>query len=218
MMRESISLYQLDTLRSQIGGDMSKTRLEHTLGVEQTAALMADIYCPEIKNELCAAALLHDITKELSTKDHLEILQRYKAERIEELLASPATLHAVTATLIIPRKYPEYAIDEIIGAVRYHTTGRADMTLGEKIIYLADYIEPTRKYEGCKRLRREFFAADFDKMTREQKLLHLDSVILQSLDITLAHLVDMGGVICSDTLEAKQYIENQLGNQKNGEN
>ena len=198
---------ELEALRREVGRLLSPERLTHTLGVEQTAADMAELYCPEKKAEIRAAALLHDVTKELAISDQLEIL-RANGVAEDEYIKSPATLHSVTAALIIPEKYPQYATETVISSVRYHTTGRENMTLAEKIIYLADYIEPNRKHDVCQKLRAEFFAEDIEKMAQKERLYHLDGVILKSLCGTVEHIESRGGYVCGDTLRAKQYIEN----------
>ena len=147
------------------------------------------------------------MTKELAISEQLGILgARGVAE--DEYIKSPATLHAVTAALIIPEKYPQYATKTVVSSVRYHTTGRENMTLPEKIIYLADYLEPNRKHDVCQKLRTEFFAEDIEKMTQKERLYHLDGMILMSLCGTVEHILARGGYVCGDTLRAKQYIEN----------
>ena len=161
----SITPEMLEALRERVAKETSPDRFAHVLSVEKTASEMARIYCPESESLVSAAALLHDVTKEKSLEEQKEMLERYG---VTENLGAPATWHAITAALIIPERYPEYALAAIIDAVRYHTTGRANMSLIEKIIYLADYIEPTRRYEGCRRLREAFFGAELEKMSREE--------------------------------------------------
>lgn len=200
----------LCALRKSVREQTSQERFGHVLAVEQTAKDMARLYCPEKENLLCAAALLHDVTKELSLDEQLSIMRDRDAEPTVDMISAPATLHAVTAAMVIPERYPEFADVEIIDAVRYHTTGRENMTLSEKIIYLADYIEPTRKYEGCIRLRELFFSADFDKMSDAERIRHLDVVILKSLDGTLEHLKEKGGFISPDTKKAREYLARKI--------
>ena len=203
----SITSEMLESLREQVAKETSPDRFAHVLAVVDTAAEMARIYCPESESLVRAAALLHDVTKEKGFEWQVEALDRYGASAE---LNAPATLHAVTAALIIPERYPEFACAEIINAVRYHTTGRADMSIIEKIIYLADYIEPTRKYEGCRRLREAFFGAELEKMSRGELDAHLDRVILQSLIGTLEHLKEKGGEISPDTQSALDFLAQKL--------
>lgn len=203
----NITEKNLDKLRLSVGEKLSLFRYEHTLGVERMARRLALILAPEKLNILRAAALLHDVTKEKTFEEHMDICRRFEYELRDDEKRSPAILHAITASLIIPDEYPELADKEIISAVRWHTTGKENMSLCDKIIYLADYIEDTRTYENCIALREEFFGAEPENMTDAQKKSHLDGVILHSLDMTVKGLVNQGKEVCLDTLRAKEYIE-----------
>lgn len=203
---------RLDLLRSDIEARMSDFRLAHTLGVEKMAARLGELFCPSKIGLLRAAALLHDITKELSVEEHTEIYEKNGMCPSREELASPATLHSVTASLIIPEKYPEFADKELIGAVRYHTTGRDNMSLCEKLIYLADYIDETRTYEDCIALREEFFSAEPEKMGEEERTAHLNRVILHSFNLTILDLLEKGRVVSCDTIKARNSIIFELKN------
>ena len=132
---------ELDTLRGELAGVMSNKRYRHTVEVEKMAARLSELYCPEKTNILRAAALLHDITKEYSAEKQREICKQYGIALGKYDILSPKTFHAKTAARLIPEKYPAFAAPEVIEAVRWHTTGRADMTICEKILYLADYID-----------------------------------------------------------------------------
>jgi nicotinate-nucleotide adenylyltransferase len=200
----------LDNLRSSVKNVLSDFRRSHTEGVERMAARLARIYAPERENEMRAAALLHDVTKEKKTDEQIAICNRYKYELRKDEIGSPAILHAITASLIIPDEHPDFATDEIISAVRWHTTGRENMSLFEKIIYLADYIEETRKYEECIALRNMFFDAMPEKMTAADAEQHLDRVIWHSLDMTVKDIESKGGKVCAETIAAKEYFENNL--------
>ena len=210
MKETAITEAMLDALRGQVSSGMSEKRFRHTAEVEKMVARLCALYAPDRERELRAAALLHDITKEKRTDEQIEICTRYGYELRDDEIGSPAILHAITAALVIPHEYPELATDEIISAVRWHTTGREGMTLAEKIIYLADYIEDTRKYDECIALRNMFFDAKPDKMTTSEAEKHLDRVILRSLDMTVNDIKARGGSVCSDTLLAQRYFEEKL--------
>lgn len=207
---ESISL-----LREKISERMSGKRLAHTLAVEKMAVRIGNIYCPERTDVLAAAALLHDITKEKTTEEHIAICERYGAKYTNENVAAPKTFHAITAAASIPVEFPELNDAEIISAVRYHTTGREEMTLTEKIIYIADYIDETRTFPDCITLREMFWGSDVESMSEAERLLHLDRVVLRSLEMTVADLIECGRVINSDTLAAKEYISKKVNNGEN---
>jgi nicotinate-nucleotide adenylyltransferase len=196
----------LSSLRERVKNEMGEKRYFHTLEVEKMAARLGEIYAPEQIPMLRAAALLHDVTKERTTEEHIEICEQagllvLKAER-----KSPKMFHAKTAALIIPSRYPEFATPEIISAVRYHTTGKADMTIYEKIIYLADYIDMSRKFEDCVKLRDYFFDFDFEKSNEEEAIAHLNDTLIMSYNLTISGLLEDDKHIDTTTFEARNYL------------
>lgn len=199
-------------LREQVGTILSDYRMNHTLGVERMAARLSELYCPEKELMLRAAALLHDVTKEYSFDMQLKVFEKYGVIPTEEQLSVPPTIHALTAALIIPDQYPDFAETELIDAIRYHSTGRYGMTLSDKIIYLSDYIEDTRKYEDCIALRNEFFSAEPEKMDKKERLDHLNRVLLHSFEITIEDLTEKGKIIESGTLEAAESLQKEFEN------
>lgn len=210
MSKIIITEEMLETLRKGVSTKMSDRRLAHTLGVEEMAARIAAVYCPEKTNMLRAAALLHDITKELTLDEQRQIVSRFKFVMSQDMENAPSTQHAFTASLMIPELFPEFADEEIVGAVKYHTTGRADMSLSEKIIYLSDYIDHTRTYSDCVELREMFWAADFANMTDAEKLMHLDRVVLRSFDMTIADLKARNKTISRETAEARESLNQKI--------
>lgn len=210
MSKNKITDEMLSILRQGISTRMSERRLAHTLGVEEMAAKIAEIYCPQKVSLLRAAALLHDITKELTVEEQKEIVHKHNLEMSRDMQEAPSTQHAFTASLVIPELYPHLADEEIINAVRYHTTGRADMTLSEKIIYLSDYIDCTRTYPDCIELRDMFWDADINGMTEQERIMHLDRVLLRSFDMTIADLKARNKNISRETAEARESLKNKI--------
>ena len=197
---------ELSCLREQVRGVMSKERFAHTLGVEQTVAEMAVLYCPEKEQMLRAAALLHDCTKEYSDAETRAVLAREDIVLRPDEEQSPQILHAITALCEIPRLYPAFADPELLLCVRWHTTGHAGITLAEALLYLADVIEPTRRHAACVALREHFFVADLATMTREQRRAHLCDTLRRSLVGTRDHLMAKNAPVCADTLLAIEYL------------
>lgn len=213
-MAVRITAEMADALRERIGSVMSPYRFAHTLGVEKTAIALSKLYCPDKTELLRAAALLHDLTKELDVAGHAEILREFGMSATRDQLSSPATLHSETAALLIPRDYPDYADAELIDAVRYHTTGREGMSLAEKLIYLADYIEETRQFESCVRLREAFFSAEPEKMSEDARREHLLRIMLASFDMTLEELIREGRNISALTVAARNGIIYEIKGEK----
>jgi nicotinate-nucleotide adenylyltransferase len=193
-------------LRELVTAGMSPKRARHTLAVEQMAARLSVLYCPEKEQMLRVAALLHDVTKEWSTERHAAFLEEHGITPTAMDLAAPKTLHAKTAALLIPEQYSEYADGEVISAVRYHTTGREDMTLCEQIVYLADYIDDSRTFPDCVTLRNAFWGAEPENMTQEQREAHLLRVLVQSFDLTIAGLIEDGAPVSADTFLARNSL------------
>ena len=201
---------RIDALREKISQKMSSYRLLHTLGVERTAKTLGEIYIPCEVEELCIAALLHDITKECSTDKHIEILKSNGVKVTEDDKRSPKTLHAKTAEFEAGVAFAEFINGKICQSLRYHTTGNKDMTLFDAIIYLADYIEDTRTFEDCVKLREYFWSAEPQNMSKEARERHLWQTVLLSLDMTVQDIESSGGYISVETLEAREAIAERL--------
>ena len=122
----------LDGLAAEVvASGLSPKRLRHVLAVRDMAARLAELYCPEDTELLQAAALLHDMTKELSPQEQIALCDRYGIPRTRGDVLAPKCFHAMTAAALIPVMYPAFADPRIVSAVRWHTTGReADLSGG----------------------------------------------------------------------------------------
>lgn len=191
-------------LRSSIENDkeISPKRKDHILAVERMVSRLAAMYLPESEDKLRVAALLHDLTKEYTAQRHIAICRAHSYEPSREELDSPKVFHAMTAAMLIPELYPEFDDPEVISAVRWHTTGRAGMTLAEKLVYLADYIDDTRKFEDCVKLREAFFEKCPEKMSEQERLCHLDDIMILSYRMTVSALVEEGKPININTVQS----------------
>ncbi len=196
----------LNELRNEAETKMSPKRFAHTVAVERMAARLCELYCPDQTLLLRAAALLHDITKELSMDAQVELCRQYGLAVTEGDLLAPKTFHAKTAAAIIPTSYPDFAHPTVINAVRWHTTGRADMTLTEKILYLADYIDDSRTFENCVLLRHFFWDSDPKQMNVEVREELLRETLLLSYRMTISDLLAEGTPIATDTVEARNQL------------
>lgn len=206
----------IEKLRERVARELSPKRMEHVNAVEDMAFRIGLLFYwndGEMLNLLRAAALLHDVTKELTDEEQLTILAEHSVEPREEDLASMPTIHALTAALIIPESFPEFADQRLIDAVRYHTTGREGMSIVEKIIFLADYIDATRTYPSCVELREEFFGAKPTEMKYDERARHLDRAALKSIENNLAYLEAKGRVIHPLTLEARDDLLRRLSDE-----
>ncbi len=201
--KASFTNEQLDYLRAEITKEISGKRYFHTLGVEREIEWLAQLYCPESTSLLRAAALLHDITKEYTPEEHFSVMQSYGIDTDEYKSQNRKVYHSLTASLIIADKFGEFADSELVHAVRVHTTGCADMSLSDKLLYLADYIEDTRTFDDCVKLRH-FFWEGIER--GEDKYAWLNKTLILSFDMTLRDLIEQGEHISKNTVEARNFL------------
>ncbi len=207
-MNQSITFgdTELTALREAVISKMSPKRFNHTAAVEDMVTRLAALYCPEEIPTLRAAALLHDITKEYDIPTQIRILSDAGEEVKPGDEFSHKTFHARTAAIMIPEQYPAYANETVISAVRWHTTGREGMTLTEQLLYLADYIDESRIFPDCVRLRSYFWNEHPENMSPEDRLIHLRRTLIMSFDMTMRALLSEGAVISPDTAFARNEL------------
>lgn len=201
-----ITEQMLTELRRQIQARMSPKRLRHTLAVEDMVARLSQLYCPQKTVLLRAAALLHDLTKELSQEEQIRLCVENGILLSERDLHSPKTLHARTAAAVIPLEFPDFADPTVIEAVRWHTVGREGMTLPEQLLYLADYIDDSRTFENCVRLRQAFWEAEPQRLSPEERISHLHRILLLSFQMTITDLLQEGALISPETVAARNEL------------
>ena len=196
----------LDDLRSQVSGAMSPKRFRHTVAVEAMTERLCNLFCPELCMPMRAAALLHDVTKELSLEQQEALCRELGLTVTEADRLAPKTLHARTAAALIKLRHLAFNDPLIVHAVRWHTTGHADMTLTEKLLYLADYIDDSRSFESCVILRRYFWGAEPERMNPEERLSLLRDTLILSFDMTMRDLLADGNPISVETAEARNAL------------
>lgn len=141
---------ELDWLRVKAHAMLKPKRIPHVIGCEQEAVRLAKRWGEDEYNA-AAAGILHDITKKLSVQEQLILCDKYGIIIDMSVPGTDKTLHQITGAAVA---YNEFGVcEEIRDAIRWHTTGKPDMTALEKIIYLADYIEPNRFFDGVEHIR-----------------------------------------------------------------
>ena len=203
---KTITEQMLDELREDVMKKTSLKRFRHTVAVEAMTSRLCALFCPDKTLPMRAAALLHDVTKELDTEAQIALCERYGLSVSDLDRISPKTFHARTAAAMIEREYPAFADTEVVSAVRWHTTGRADMTLTERLLYLADYIDESRIFENCVILRRYFWGADPEGMTKEAREALLRDTLILSFDMTVRDLLDEGKPVAEATMQARNSL------------
>jgi predicted HD superfamily hydrolase involved in NAD metabolism len=186
---------ELEKIQKKLKKHMTAKRYRHTIGVSYTAVSLAMRYGVDLQ-QAAVAGLLHDCAKCLEEKQILQECDKYHISYNGTEAKQPYLLHAKLGALYASHKY-KITDKEICSAIRYHTTGRADMTLLEKIIFTADYIEPHRKtIPGLDRVRSIAFE-------------DLDEAVYQILRSTIEYLSEGEAQpkkeIEKHTLEAYEY-------------
>ena len=152
---------RINKIRKQMKRILHAKRFEHTLGVAYTAANLASIYNEDI-DKAFIAGLLHDCAKCYSAEKNLKLCKIYNIVLNDVELSHTALLHSKVGAYLAEHKY-KITDSDILNAILYHTTGRCNMSTLEKIIYIADYIEPTRKASPNLEESRKLAFQDLDQ-------------------------------------------------------
>ena len=166
-------------------------RIPHVLGTEQQAIRLAERYGADVEKAR-VAALLHDCTKKLDMPAQLALCGQYGIALDELEQKALKLLHSKTGAAIARDVFG--VDDEVYSAIWYHTTGHANMTKLEKIIYLADYIEPSRDFPGVDTLRKVCYE-------------DLDKGLLLGLEMTIEEMTAMGNPVHRATVEARDWLK-----------
>ncbi len=185
---------ELSKLRKEMAKVQNGKRYEHTLSVAYTAANLAASYGEDIDRAL-VAGLLHDCAKDLSDEKLLAICKKQMLPVSAQEEEKPSLLHAKVGSYLARKKY-HITDPDILRAIHNHTTGSPGMSLLEKIIFVADYMEPGRKQAPhLEQIRRIAFA-------------DLDQAMIMILEDTLHYLQDSGSVIDETTRKTYEYYQN----------
>ena len=188
--------HNFDEIKYKLQDQLQKKRYEHTLGVEETAMLLANIY-DEDMNKARLAALLHDCAKNLTDNKKLELCKKYNIMLTRQELDNLDLIHAKIGSIVAREEY-EVEDSDVLNAITYHTTGRPNMSTLEKIIYIADYIEPGRDK-----------APNLEKIRALAKV-DLDKALLIILSNTINYLKANSNYIDPLTNKTYEYYNNIL--------
>lgn len=193
----------LKKIRKHMEKELNAKRYEHTLSVAYTAASLAMVHGADIDSAIIAG-MLHDCAKCLPDDKLISLCRKHDLPVSEVELQNPAALlHAKVGSFLAHKEY-EIDDEDILNAIRYHTTGRPDMSRLEKILYIADYIEPGRKH-----------AANLLQI-RKMAYQDLDMTFFKILEDTLSYLMSTGGEIDSMTQETYEYYKTHNDQIKKG--
>ena len=168
-------------------------RVPHVLGCRDTAVELAKRWGADV-TDAARAGILHDITKAIDGPLQLTLCEAYGKILSDFSRRYPKTLHALTGSLVAKRIFGEN--DAVVSAIEHHTTGKADMNLLEKIIYVADYMEPNRDFPGVEKLRELAFS-------------DIDAALKLGLEMTLEHLKRQGAEVSPASRDALAWFDKQ---------
>ena len=181
----------MDELEKVVVSLLNPNRVKHVLGCRDTAADLAKVWGADV-TDAARAGLLHDITKALDGPLQLTLCREYGKVLDEFSENNPKTLHALTGSLVAERIFGEN--EAVVKAIESHTTGKPAMNTLEKIIYVADYMEPNRDFPGVEDLRRLAYT-------------DLDGALKLGLEMTLAMLRQQKRQISPASSQALAYLE-----------
>ena len=180
----------MDKLEPIVISLLNPNRVAHVLGCRDTAVALAKRWGAD-ETDAARAGILHDITKAIDGPLQLTLCDAYGKLLDDFSKRYPRTLHALTGSMVAQRIFGEN--DAVVSAIEFHTTGRADMSLLEKIIYVADYMEPNRDFPGVERLRELAFT-------------DIDAALKLGLEMTLDHLNEQGAEVSPASQSALAWL------------
>lgn len=180
----------IEELRCASYSMVKSKRLPHIRGTEQAAVALARRWGAD-PEKMRRAAILHDCTKYATREEHLAICEKYGIELDDLERSAEKLLHSKSGAALA--KYEFGQDDDIFTAILYHTTGRGNMTLEEKILYLADYMEPCRNFPEVEEMRR---LAETD----------LERAVLMGVQMSIQEMLDRNRIVHHNTLEAEASL------------
>ena len=184
---------------------MSERRWAHTLGVKDAALALGKFLLPGEDEKIFAASILHDIAKEKSTEEQCELIRQYGIYVSDEDLRTKPAIHAPAGAALIMRDFPDLATDDILSAVANHTLGAPDMSLMDKIIYIADYIEDGRTAAPCIQVR-DFI---YDNLTADDISYNtrvVNRAIVMAIEFTEQYLKSKGFEMNTRSIDTKMAL------------
>jgi len=184
----------MDQLEKVVISLLNPNRVAHVLGCRDTAVELAKHWGAD-PVDAARAGILHDITKAIDGPLQLTLCGTYGKILSDFSKKYPKTLHALTGSMVAQRIFGENKA--VVSAIAHHTTGKADMSLLEKIIYVADYMEPNRNFPGVETLR-------------ELAYRDITAALKLGLEMTLEHLKNQGNEVSPESREALAWLNREM--------
>ena len=181
----------LEEMNDKLKKSIRTDRYIHSVNVMNSALSLARLYSVD-ENKAAVAGLLHDCAKDLKNEDAYEIYKKFDIETDEITKRQPRLLHGPVGAYIAEICYG-ITDKEILNAIKFHTTGKENMNMLEKIIFISDYIEPERNFPGVDDIR-EWVTKDIDR------------AIVLALDSTIKRVLGKGALLHPATVNARNYL------------
>ena len=187
----------IEVMQEKLQSALSVKRYIHTMGVSEEAVRLAEIFGTQAEQQKAkVAGLLHDCAKDYPKELRERFCKEYKVKLDDIMKQQTDLIHPFLGAEVAKREY-KVKDEEVLNAIRYHTTGRANMSTLEKIVFIADYIEPNReKFDGLEEARRLAY-------------LDLDMAMKFILEETIAYVKERGRLLHPLSLEALEYYKNK---------
>ncbi|HPE95718.1 MAG TPA: bis(5'-nucleosyl)-tetraphosphatase (symmetrical) YqeK [Bacillota bacterium] len=204
--------YDFDRMYSYV----PQKRLIHTMGTEKSCIVLAQRHYPSLDiNTVRCAAILHDITKYYTLEEHLCVCAKFGVVPDEASAKSAKLMHPISGSLLAA-KYGAPA--EACDAIRWHTTGKANMNAFEKTLMFADYIEPSRDYDGVEAIRDRYFG--FLSLNDPYSL---EKALVFALNATIMEVIEREDTIHPQSINARndlidKYMHNKDAARKEATN
>jgi predicted HD superfamily hydrolase involved in NAD metabolism len=184
-------MWSEDKIIDYLQKNLNPQRYEHSLRVRDTSIALAQHYKTDI-SQARLAGLTHDCAKDMENVEIINIIEKfgYNIEGINK--RTPNLMHGL-AGAIVAKNTMGIEDEDVLNSITYHTTGRKNMSLLEKIIYIADYIEPMRNFPGVEDLRKLAYT-------------NIDEALLLSFDNTIKYVIAKGQLLHLDTIDARNSM------------
>ena len=188
-------MLSVDVIKEKLQSALSIDRYIHTLGVAEEAQKLAAVYGDaELVKKAEYAGLLHDCAKDYPDDMKKRFCKEYHVPVDDVMKKQLGLIHPFLGAEVAKREYG-VEDEDIIGAIRWHTTGKPEMTVLEKIVFIADYIEPNRK--------------SFDGLEKARKLAYedLDKAMAYILESTIEYVKERNRALHPYSVEALEYYK-----------
>ena len=171
--------------------NLKKERFQHSINVRDTSIKLAEVFNAD-KNKAKISGLLHDCGKYLKNTELIKLAEKNNITLDIVEKTNPQLLHGLAGS-IIARDDMGIEDSEILNAIAFHTTGKEKMSLLEKIVFIADYIEPSRQFDGIDKIRNLAFK-------------DLDNALILSFNGTIQFILETDKLIHKNTILARNYL------------